>query len=353
MLLGLTACHKPPKPRTMPTPRVYVKKTKEATVPKRIPAIGHFTSVNSAEIKAQVEGRLLAIHYKQGQDVREGDLLLTIDPRPYEAALAKSDAQLLENLANLKFAKDRVNRYETLVTQNYVSQLDYDQYVSNMEMYEAQVKKDEASIMEAQINLDYCYIKAPFDGRIGKQLIDIGNLITNDGSTLLTIKQLDPIWVDFTVSERDLHLVQEYQREKDLTIEIEMPDQGGKKATGKLIVVNNEVDEAIGMVKLRAQLDNPKKTMWPGQFVRVNVVLTEMPHTVLVPLEAISIGQKGRYVYKLGDGNTAIYQGVELGETYGDWIEVKKGLHPNETVITKGQLNVRPNMKVQVVEKKQ
>lgn len=352
-LVTFTGCEKKPTAKQMPTPRVEVAHPKIETVPKYVDAIGHMTAYNSVDIKSQVEGQLVKIHYTQGKEVKTGDLLVTIDPRPYEAALAKAEAQLAENLANLAFAKDKVTRYETLVTQNYVSQLDYDQFVTTKDAYEAQILKDQAMIDEATINLSYCYIRAPFSGQCGKQLIDEGNLITNNGQTLLTINQLDPIYVDFTVSERDLFSIKKWQAHGALQVHIHPPDQPKEQWIGHLIVINNEVDEKIGMVKLRGEVANPSSTLWPGQFVRVKLLLFEKPNTILVPISAVNSGQKGKYVYKVSHQNQAVYQAVELGQTYGDYIEVLKGVDSDDTLITRGQINLKPGSQVTIVKRKQ
>jgi len=352
-LLLFCGCEKKKAVKKLPPPKVVVAKAKEETVSKYVDAIGHLTAFNAVEIKSQVEGELVKIHYTQGKDVKEGDLLVTIDPRPYEAALAKAEAQLAEDLASLNFAKDKVERYKTLVKQNYVSQLDFDQYVTNMEVYEAQIMKDQALIEEAKINLGYCYIRAPFSGQCGKQLIDEGNLITNDGRTLLTINQLNPIYIDFTVSERDLYLIQKYQKKEDLKVQVILPDHPEEKLYGDLIVINNQVDEKIGMVMLRGEIANPETILWPGKFIRVKLHLYNQPNTVLVPVSAVNNGQKGKYVYTVNPQNQATYQAVELGEIFDDWVEVKKGVNEGDTVIVQGQINLRPGSQVVIAKRKE
>lgn len=351
-LLLFCGCERKKEAKPPPPSKVRVAQAKSETVSKYVDAIGHLTAYNAVEIQSQVEGELVKIHYTQGQNVQRGDLLVTIDPRPYEAALAKAEAQLAQNLANLNFAKDKVNRYKTLVKENYVSQLDFDQYVTNMEVSEAQILKDQAMIDEAKINLGYCYIRAPFSGQCGKQLVDEGNLITNDGRILVTINQLDPIYIDFTVSERDLFLIQKYQKVHDLKVQVILPDHPEEQFFGKLIVINNQVDEKIGMVKLRGEIDNEDHMLWPGKFIRVKLLLYDQPNTILVPISAVNNGQKGKYVYTVSPQSQAVYQTVETGETYGDWVEIKKGVNEGDTVIVQGQINLRPGSQVTIVKGK-
>lgn len=333
------------KKKTRPPPRVKVTQVMKKDIPLLLEGIGHVTAFNIADIKAQVEGRLMRVHYPQGHEVDEGDLLLTIDPRPFEAALAKSEAVLAENIANFEFAKDQVTRYGPLVDKNYVSQINYDEYVRNKKFYEATILANEADILTAKINLDYCYIKAPFKGRIGKKLIDEGNLIVNDGSTLLTMTQTKPIYIDFSLPEREISLLAEGQE-----ITIEIPGQEKNPIKANLLVIDNVVNQGTGMINLRAVTPNEDEKLWPGQFVRSNLIAKTIKNALMVPHKAVNSGINGKFVYTVGADGVASKRAVALGEQLGEMIRVTKGLTDDDKVITVGQLNVLPGKKVQVVK---
>lgn len=348
ILATVCSCHKKQETRKRPTPKVTTTVAVEKKIPIYIEAIGHSRAYNSAEIKAQVEGELMEVHFEQGQDVYEGDLLFTIDPRPYQAKLAQAEAILLENTAKLRFAKEKVRRYEPLVGNNFVSVLNYEKYLSDADFYDATILENQAEIDTAKINLDYCFIRAPFDGKVGKRLIDKGNLIVNDGSTMLIINQVEPIYVDFSIPEKDLFRVQEAERKKELEVQIEVPGVEKKIFEGRLLFVNNLIDKKTGMIPLRAESANSERLLWPGQFTKVKLIVKRVPNAVLIPVEAISSGQHGRYVY-IVKNNIAEYRSVKLGETVGDYVQVLSGIKSHEIVITDGQINVQKNKPVEII----
>lgn len=326
--------------KSVPLPKVSVATAVTKRIPVTIDAVGHFVALNSVKIKAQVEGTLVGIHFQDGQEVNEGDLLFTIDPRPYEAKRDQAVAERLQNLAKLQYSAEKVCRYRTLLPDNYVSQLDYIQYVSELANLEATVMKNEADIRLATVNLDYCYIKAPFKGITGLHFFDEGNLIGNDGSTLVIINQIDPIYLDFNIPERDFPKVAGRQ---NLDVLITYPD----KATAKLVLINNQINPDTGMLFLRAQIDNPEHKFWADQFIKTKLVLYYKEDAVMVPEMAVNIGQKGRYVYVV-QGGVAEYRSVKLGETVDGEIEVLEGVKAGEVVITNGQINVLPQAKVEI-----
>lgn len=349
-ILLTTSCHKKEKTVKRSVPKVTTALAKEQEIPIYIEAIGHVRAYNSAEIKAQVEGELVEVHFKQGQDVYEGDLLFTIDPRPYEAKLAQAEAVLLENIAKLRFAKEKATRYEPLLENNFVSILNYEQYLTDVDLYEATVLQNKAEIESAKIDLGYCYIRAPFSGMVGKRLIDKGNLIANDGSTMLILNQIKPIYVDFSIPEKDIFRVQDAERKGELEVEVQVPGCEEKVFDGKLSFINNRINHKTGMIPLRAEFKNAKKLLWPGQFAKLKLILKRKPNALLIPNSAINPGQKGRYVFVVKN-NVAKYRSIKLGERLGEYIEVLSGLKPHEMVITDGQINVQKNKPVDVVHK--
>ncbi len=342
------SCHKKEEAKKRPIPKVSTTMVVEQEIPIFIEAIGHSRAYNSAEIKAQVEGELMEVHFEQGQDVYEGDPLFTIDPRPYEAKLAQAEAVLLENLAKLRFAKEKVARYEPLVGNNYVSILNYEQYLTDVDLYEATILQNKAEIETAKINLDYCYLKAPFNGKVGKRLIDKGNLIANDGNTMLIVNQIEPIYVDFSIPEKDLFRVQESEKKKDLQVLVQVPGGEKKVFEGKLLFVNNLINSNTGMIPLRAEFANTGRFLWPGQFAKIKLILKRKPNALLIPVDSVNPGQKGRFVFTVKN-NTAEYRAVELGERVGNYVEILSGLKPHEIVISDGQINVKKNKPVDIV----
>lgn len=342
-----TGCSRKKPETKAPVPRVKVAVAKSQRIPVALDAIGNFTAYNSADIKAQVEGRLEKIHFTQGDEVKEGQLLFTIDPRPFEAKRDDAIARRDQNIARAYYAEEKVSRYRVLLPERYVAELDYIQYKSNLDYYTAAVKEAEAEIRLANINLEYCYIKAPFTGLTSKKMIDIGNLITNNGDTLTIINQLDPIYIDFSIPERDFFKLREYYTKDNLYVQCRFPDYPDHPFCAKLILIDNSIQKQVGMVPLRAEIRNPRKMFWPGQFIRSQLILTHIDDAILIPQSALTIGQKGRFVYVVKDDKVE-YRAIEVGETLGSCVQIVKGVHPGEHVVTEGQINLLPNILVQI-----
>lgn len=334
-------------PKAM-VPPVEVATVISATIPLYIEGIGHVTAFNSAEIKAQVEGELMNVYYEQGQDVEEGELLVLIDPRPYQAQLKEAEGTLIETKSNLKFAEDKVMRYSKLVDDNYVSQLNYDEFVTNVNSLLGSLKKNEGNLQYAKINLDYCYIKAPFSGRVGKKLIDQGNLIANDGQTLVLLNQIQPIYVDFTVPERDLLEIFRFQTIDELKVKLVLPNSYILDELGDLIVIDNQISQDTGMIQLRAQFANKSKLLWPGLFVKAQLILEEKQGSILVPEECLNLGQKGYYIYIVDQQKNAKQVPVKLGQRFGTLIEIPSGIQASDLVVVNGQFNIFPGEQVDI-----
>jgi multidrug efflux system membrane fusion protein len=350
VLSGLIGgCAKSKKEAIQSLVKVETAEVMEATIPLFLEGIGHVRAFNSVDIKSQVEGELIGVHYEQGQMVKEGELLVTIDPRPYKAKLQQAEGLLLETKANLRFAEEKVMRYTKLVQEDYVSKIDYDQYVTSVEALLASIKKNEGALDDAKVNLSYCYIKAPFPGRVGKRLIDKGNLIANDGSTLMTLDQMQPIYVDFSLPEKQLTRILLKQSKGNLRICVRIPEVNPVEEEGVLVVIDNRVDPSTGMVPLRAQFMNSQRLLWPGQFTKVRLILEEKEHAKLIPEEGINIGQKGYFAWVLDENQEVNVRSVVLGERIGGICEVKEGLKKGDVVITQGQINVKVGDRVEVV----
>lgn len=341
-------CHKKAKKEKVSPPKVRVGKVTEETVPVLLRAVGHFTPFNSANLSAQVGGELMQIHFQEGQMVKAGDLLFSIDQRPYAAKLDAASATKLRNEASLAYAQEKVSRYESLVSENYTSILDYIQYKTNRDMLEAMLLQNDADIRYAEIQLDFCSIHAPFSGVIGKRQVDIGNVIAADGSTLVTLNQVNPIYIDFSIPEREFMRIQTEQRKHPLEVQISYMQEDKICALGELVMIDNQITATNGMIPLRAIMHNPERTFWPGQFVRVSLLVTHIPQAVMVPTSAINQGQKGQFVFVVDSSQTARMQYISIGEVYEGKTQVTKGLKPGQRIVTEGQVNISNNKKVQV-----
>lgn len=346
VLAGCTKNNQAPPPP--PVPKVTVAPVQSQTVPYVVKGVGHVTPYYTADIKAQVEGYLLSYSFNEGSIVHKDDLLYTIDPSPYQASLAKAIAVRNEDLASYEYAVQKVKSYEPLLPEQYVSKLNMLEYEKNANVFLASIERDEAEIILSKINLDYCYIKAPFTGRVGKRLIDPGNLITNNGDTMVTLTQVSPIYIDFSIPERDLPKIIQYQTEKGLTSKIHLPQSNHPDITAQLVLIDNFIDQNTGMIPLRAQTENTDHFLWPGQFVDVDVVLFEKENALLVPSIALLLGQKGSYLYVVKNGVVEA-RDVEVGPSIGELVVIEKGVSADESIVTSGMFRLKPGMKVQIV----
>ena len=343
LLLLLVGCSKTELPKAEP-PYVKVAKPIVCDAPIYFEYIGHVEPNQTVNIKAQVSGLLTGQYFKEGQEVCENNLLMTIDPRPFQAELEKALGELAQNIANMTQAKETVERYKDLVSLNYVSQLDYDQYVTNYLSAQAAIQQSQADVDQARINLDYCTIKAPFKGVASKLQIDVGNYVPVGGDTpLFTINQISPIRVSFFVPEKDLPKIAPLQLKEPLLTEI---IRGEDRIAGKLFLINNSVDENTGMILLQALFDNKDWALWPGEYVDVRLVLKIQNNALLVPSQAIQIGQEGSYVYILKSDQTVEYRKVKPGQKEEKNTLIENGLAPDEIVVTEGQLNLSSGIKV-------
>jgi multidrug efflux system membrane fusion protein len=349
LLLPLLSCSKKIEPPPYKA-KVEVQVAIESTIPIGLKAVGHCCAYNSVEIKAQIEGLLEEIYYKEGGAVSKDDLLAVIDPRPFLATLDKNLAIRAENMAHLKYAAEVVERYQTLVPKEYVSQLEFDGFVKDYQIYEATVMQNDADVALAQLNVDYCYIKAPFSGVAGKKLIDKGNLITNDAPILVVINQIDPIYIDFSLPEKDFKTIMKYKKGATaLTVDIQIPNEKNQKAS--LILVDNSINTQTGMVPLRAEISNPENLFWPGQYVEATLILKEEENALLIPSKAISTGRDGFYVFIVNSEGKAEYKPITPYGIYGNYTHIKGDIKKGDKVVTRGQINVTPNGLCEIISK--
>jgi membrane fusion protein, multidrug efflux system len=316
-----------------PARPVLVAKVVTKDVPVYLDEIGTCAAYETVQVQAQVSGVIIGRHFQDGSDVKKGDLLFTIDPRPYQAALDQAKAQTALDQVTLK-------RQADLRTRNVISPQDYDTAVAN-------AQKSQAAAEAAQVNLDYCYIKSPINGRVGLRNVDIGNLVGPSTPPLVTIQGLDPIYTDFTVSENDLPLVRKYLGGPNVKVQTYLPDGSIAPRTGDLYFIDNAVQPGSGTVKARGVTPNPDRALWPSEFVRVRFILDMLKNAMLVPSQAVQVSQSGPFVFVAKPDNTVDLRPVKPGQPQeGELTVIESGVKSGETVVVTGQLALAPGAKV-------
>jgi membrane fusion protein, multidrug efflux system len=346
----LAGCAKkdPPAFERPPSP-VVVATASTHDVPFYRDEVGRTVAREVVSVQPQVSGKITEILFTDGADLKKGDPLFTIDPRPFEAALNAAEANLAQSKAALDYAKIEFARVQDLVESKAIARQDYDTRKNAVDVGEAQVKQNEAAVETAKLNLEYTSIRSPIDGRAGHRLVDLGNVVTANTTTLLTIERMDPIYADFTVTENDLPEVQRNAASRALRVEVRLPDEPDKPNIGELTFLDNSVQSSSGTVLLRATVPNAGHHLWPGQFVNVRLVLAMLPKAVLVPASATQESATGPFVYVVKQDSTAELRPVKLGQRQGESVVVQQGLQAGERVIVTGQLAVVPGGKVRVV----
>jgi len=363
------AFDRPPAP-------VSVAAAMQRDVPVYLDEIGKCVAREVVSVQPQVSGRITEIHFADGADVKAGDPLFTIDPRPFQAELDRAQANLakdtaLEKQAEANLARDiaqaknaevQAQRYADLIKQEGVTKEQYDQVRTDAEALQATVNADRAALASAQqaiqvdkaaiesarVQLGYCFIHSPINGRAGRRLVDIGNVVDANSGSLLVIQRLDPIYADFTVTENDLSEVQRSMSRGALNVEVRLPDESDAPMLGTLTFLDNAVQEATGTVMLRATIPNPARRLWPGRFVKVRLVLSTLREAVLVPVTATQMSAKGPFVFVVKGDSTAEMRPVKTGQREEDLVVIEQGIKPGEQVVVNGQIGVTPGGKVHV-----
>jgi membrane fusion protein, multidrug efflux system len=335
-------------PPAMPPPLVTVTQSIAQDVPLYLDEIGKNAAFESVVVMPQVAGRITERNFVDGDDLKKDQLLFVIDPRPYQAALDSAQAQLAQAQAALDLANTQLKMYAAVADSRAVSQMDYETRKNTVEVDKAQVQAAQAAIETAKINLDYCYIHSPIDGRASARLVDVGNVVQANSTPLLSIQRIDPIYANFTITERDLPQVRQQMLRGESMARVKLPSDADSAArSGKLTFLDNSVQNGTGTVNLRATLANADRHFWPGQLVDVKLVLSMIKRAVLVPSQATQISQKGPFVYVLKPDSTVELRPVVLGQRQGDNVVVSSGLAAGETVVVTGQLTIGPGAKVQ------
>lgn len=320
---------------------VLVARSVATNVPVQIqpPPVGHVTPYSTVTVHSQIQGMISAIHFREGQEVKKGDLLFTIDPRPAEAALARDRAQL-EN-AKIQFARE-----QKLFEQKLVSQDEYDTSKATRDSLAATVESD-------KLNLSYTEIRSPIDGVAGSLQSYVGNVVKAPDDTLLTINQIHPIFVEFAVPEQYLPEIKKEMREHSLKVSATYQNMNVPPTPGELTFINNAVDEATGTILLKATFPNANDALWPGQFVNVALTLSDLTNVVVVPSQAVQTGQNGEYIYVVKADKTVEERPVTIGTTFQNETVVEGGLKAGETVVTDGQLRLAPGVRVSITTAEQ
>ncbi|MGA7686493.1 MAG: efflux RND transporter periplasmic adaptor subunit [Terriglobales bacterium] len=333
----------------MPMPLVTVVKASVQDVPRYLDEIGRNAAFESVTVTPQVGGRIMERHFSDGENVEKGQLLFVIDPRPYQAQVDAAQAALAQAKAALDLAKIQFARDEEVIGEHAISKQDYDTKKNTVDVDQAQVEAAEASLETAKLNLEYCYIHSPINGRAGARLVDVGNVVQANSTSLLSLQRLDPIYADFTITESDLPAVQRQMSNGMLKAEVRLPsDPENAARTGRVEFLDNTVQNGSGTVNLRATLSNADRHFWPGQFVDVKLVLSTEKGAVLIPNQAAQISQKGPFVYVVKADDTAELRPVQLGLRQGDNVVVTSGVAADERIVLAGQMLVRPGGKVRV-----
>ncbi len=327
---------------------VTVATVVQKDVPVQLRAIGNVEAYSTVSVKSRVAGQLVEVNFKEGQEVKKGELIFLIDPRSFQAALQQAQANLSKDIAQMKKAEADARRYADLFKRGIVSAQDYDQNRTNFEAMKATVKADEAAVENAKVQLGYCYIYSPIDGRIGKLMVNQGNMVKDNDTVLVVINQTKPIYVDFSVPQQELPEIKKYMAVEKLKVEAIIPSDRDHKAIGELTFVNNQVDTNTGTILLKGLFPNQDEALWPGQFVNVVLTLTTQPKAVVVPSAAVQTGQQGKYVFVVKPDLTVESRPVTLGNDLGREVVIAEGLKPGEMVVTEGQLRLAPGVKVEI-----
>jgi membrane fusion protein, multidrug efflux system len=328
---------------------VTVATVVQKNLPVQLDATGSVEAYSTVSIRAQAGGVVTKVSFTQGQDVKQGDPLFTIDPRPYDAALKQAEANLARDTAQLQNSREQVKRYAELFKKQFVSAEQYDQIRTNSDALESVVVADSAAVDNAKVQLSYCYIFSPVNGRTGTLLVNEGNLVrTNDATPMVIINQVNPIYVTFSLPEGNLPEIKARMAQTTLKVLAVLPQSPDRPEEGILTFVDNAVDSTTGTIKFRGTFANTARRLWPGQFVKVVLNLSEQPNAIVIPFQAIQSNENGQLVFVVKPDRTVEVRPIIVSRTLGGQAIVDKGLTPGETVVTDGQFLLSAGSRVQI-----
>ncbi|MBS0621757.1 MAG: efflux RND transporter periplasmic adaptor subunit [Verrucomicrobia bacterium] len=333
-----------------PLPKVTVATAQEQTMPYVIRAIGQVAAKNSVSVAPQVTGMLIGAFFEEGDFVEEGALLFSIDPRIYEAELGQAKGQLTTAQASLEFGISQMNRYSELLPQDFVSQLNFEQYVAEAKEYGGNVAQFSSAVDQGKVNLDFCTLRAPIAGKIGRRLVDPGNVVEPGvQESLVVINQINPIYVYSFVPERFLPQLLKYQAPTGLLIYATVEGEK-QRFEGTLNFINNQISTTTGTLTVRGTFKNEERLLWPGQFCTTEIVLYEIPDAIVIPTEAVNYDNAGAFVFVVGEGDIVDQRRVELGQLFENSQVITSGIKKGEVVVTEGQMALIPKKKVAVAQ---
>ncbi len=336
-----------PAPTAAAAVPVGAAKAQVINVPVYFEGLGTVQAFKVVQIKAQVNGILTNLPAREGQEVKQGDVVAEIDPRPYQAALDQATAQRGKDVATLKGAQLDLGRYQSLAAKSFAAVQQVDDQQATVSSLVASIAADDAAIETAKINLGYCVIRAPFAGRVSLYQVDVGNLIQAASSTgIISITQDKPIAVVFTLPEAELGKIQDARAKGDVPVMVQDGSSNAELATGKLLTPNNTIDTTTGTISLKAEFSNADDHLWPGQFVNARVQVTTLPKAVVIPEQAVEHGPDGLFVYTVQPDQTVAAVRISVGYQYDGQSVVTKGLSGSETVVVSGQSRLAPGTKV-------
>ncbi len=347
---ALTGCsNSKPQVQRNPVVPVTVAEVVQKSVPVQVKTIGNVEAYSTVGVKPQVTGEIQGVHFAEGQDVKRGQLLFTIDPSSFEADLKRVEANLIQDQAKLKNAQVEAARYENLMRQGIVPKEQAEQVETNRAALEAAVNADRAQVQYDKVQLSYTRIYSPIDGRTGNLMLHRGNVVkANPDNPMVTINQVTPIYVDFSVPQQFLPQIKQFATRGKLRVEALIPHQEDNPVRGTLSFIDNNVDLTTGTIKLKGTFQNTDRRLWPGQFVNVVLTLSEQPNAIVVPAQAVQTGQEGQYVFIVKADNTVESRPVTVVRTAENQSVIEKGLQPGDKVVTDGQLRLVSGTKVEI-----
>jgi len=349
LLLSAVGCKQEAAPRTAP-PAVPINAAAavERAVPIQLRAIGTVEAYSTVAIKAQVSAAVISVGFQEGQDVRKGDLLFLLDKRPFETALSQAEANLARDIALAENARAQAQRYAKLFEQGVVSREIYDQNRTQADAYDAALRADRAAVEKAKLDLEYCTIKSPIDGRTGSLMLHAGNIVkANDTTAMVIINQVTPIYVSFSVPQKYLDQVRR-PAEGKLPVDAWPPGETSDAEHGVVSFIDNAVDDTTGTIRLKGTFANPQRRLWPGQFVDTVLTVGVEPHAIIVPAAAVQTSQAGSFVFVVKSDMTVEMRPVIVARTQGTDAILEKGVNAGEQIVTDGQLNLVPGSKVSI-----
>lgn len=335
--------------------QVTVASAKQQDLPIYLTGLGSIAAYYTVSVRTRVDGQLVDVRFKEGQFVKKGELLAVIDPRPFEVALEQAQAQLFKDQASLRDAKLNYQRYKDLLQNSgAMSQQQVDTQQATVDQLDGAVRNDQASVDSAKLNLTYCHITAPVEGRIGLRLVDPGNIVhAADTNPMLVITQLQPITALFTLPEDQLPDVAQHMSKGPLKVDAYSRDDSTKLASGKLLTIDNQIDQTTGTGRLKAVFDNKDNELWPNQFVNIHLLLQTKKNVTVVPSVAVQRGPQGNYVYVMKADKTVEVRPVNVAITQGNLSQIASGLQPNDVVVTDGQDKLQQGSRVEPHQQQQ